>query len=315
MDEGQSSSTSSPSSHCVKVNILQKSYFYPALVNLSKLSLPCALLFSILYSLPSGAFPQFLPLVKSTYKVKNNGTIDTKKCGVCHADPGGGGELNPYGSDIKTFLKAARTRTLSTEILHSMDEKDSDGDGFADIDEFKADTLPGDATSHPSKKPTMAAREVKAEGELSPFDVKTALLARSAQHPVIVHFPIALFMVSLLLDFIGTWRKNETLRTTAHINLILAAFGALLAVISGLIAWQLLYHGAELKGNLRLHLILGIVTSGLLFALWSIRSRLMKRPTSVITRTYFVLGLIAFILIALTGHLGGILSGVVQPLE
>ncbi len=297
-----------------KVNILQKSNIVPCFSQRLRFLFPAAF-FLLLGAYPAAAFPQFLTIVKTTYSVKSGGGIDAKRCAVCHADPGGGGALNPYGTSVKTFLKTAGTQTLSPKLLHSIDETDSDGDGFANIDEFKSDMLPGDPTSHPSKKPTMATREVKAEGEVSPFDIKTAVLARSAQHPVLVHFPIALFVVSLLLDIIGTWKKKEALRTAAHINLILAAFGALIAVISGLIAWQLLYHGAELKGNLRLHLILGIVTTGLLFVLWTLRTRLLKNPTPAITRLYFFLGIVAFILIALTGHIGGILSGVVQPLE
>jgi len=261
------------------------------------------------------ALPQYFSVVKTTYAVKAGGIIDAKNCGLCHVDPAGGGAVNPYGKDVKSFLKAAKTQTLTPAGLHSIDSLDSDGDGFANVDEYKADTLPGDATSHPNKAPTLTVREVKSEGDVSPFDVKTAVFAKSAQHPVIVHFPIALFIISLLFDVLGVWKKNPALRTTATYNLIVAAFGGLCAVISGLIAWQWLYGGAELKGNLRLHLIMGIVTTGLLFLLWAIRTRLNKNPNAPLSRVYFILSLIALGLIALTGHIGGILSGVVQPLN
>ena len=36
---------------------------------------------------------------------------------------------------------------------------------------------------------------------MNPFDVKDALLAKHAQHVVLIHFPIALFMVSVAFDF------------------------------------------------------------------------------------------------------------------
>jgi uncharacterized membrane protein len=258
------------------------------------------------------AFPQFLPIVKKTYAVKAGGAIDAKRCGVCHADPAGGGAVNPYGKEVKTFLKLAATNTLTPELLHSMDTKDPDGDGFANIDEFKADTLPGDATSHSAKRPVLDVKPVFVEGELSPFDLKVALFAKNAQHPVLVHFPIALYLISLLFDVLGIWKKNEGMRVTARYNLIAAAFGGLFAVITGLIAWQWQYGGAELKGNLQLHLILGIVTTGLLFVLWTLRTLLGKKPTVALSRLYFVLSLIALLLISLTGHIGGILSGVVQ---
>jgi uncharacterized membrane protein len=38
---------------------------------------------------------------------------------------------------------------------------------------------------------------------MNPFDLKAALLAKHAQHPVIIHFPIALFIASLAFDFLA----------------------------------------------------------------------------------------------------------------
>jgi uncharacterized membrane protein len=32
---------------------------------------------------------------------------------------------------------------------------------------------------------------------MNPFDLKAARLAKQAQHPVIIHFPIALFVISV----------------------------------------------------------------------------------------------------------------------
>lgn len=298
----------------MKVKLLQNSNS----VYSSRTTLWAWLLFALLLlgTVPgtAHAFPNFLDTVKATYPMKKGGAIDAKRCALCHVDPAGGGPLNPYGKDIKSFLKTAGNK-LTPELLHSLDSQDSDGDGFTNAAEFLADTLPGDATSHPAGKPTGAIKQVASEGEISPFDIKTAVLAKNAQHPVIVHFPIALFLISVFFDLLGIWKKNAALRTTAYYNLIVAAFGGLFAVISGLIAWQWQFGGAELKGNLRLHLITGIVTTGLLFLLWGIRSRIDKKPDANMTRLYVVLSLITLVLISLTGHIGGIISGVVQPLQ
>ena len=46
----------------------------------------------------------------------------------------------------------------------------------------------------------------------NPFDLKAALLAPHAQHPVIVHFPIALFIASAVFELLGAWRNNHSLR-------------------------------------------------------------------------------------------------------
>ena len=46
----------------------------------------------------------------------------------------------------------------------------------------------------------------------NPFDLKAALLAGHAQHPVIIHFPIALFIASAVFEVLAIWRKHRFLR-------------------------------------------------------------------------------------------------------
>ena len=58
---------------------------------------------------------------------------------------------------------------------------------------------------------------------MNPFDLRAALLAKHAQHPVIIHFPIALFIASLAFDFLAIWRRNPALATVAYYNLLAAA--------------------------------------------------------------------------------------------
>jgi uncharacterized membrane protein len=78
----------------------------------------------------------------------------------------------------------------------------------------------------------------------NPFDLKAALVAGHAQHPVIIHFPIALFIASAFFELLAVWRKQPVFATVAY---------------------------------------------------------------------YFAVTLLALMLITLTGHLGGILSGVETP--
>jgi hypothetical protein len=44
---------------------------------------------------------------------------------------------------------------------------------------------------------------------VNPFDLKTVVLAKHAQHVVLIHFPIALFMVAVAFDFLAQWAKNR----------------------------------------------------------------------------------------------------------
>src|SRR4029453_14877209 len=83
----------------------------------------------------------------------------------------------------------------------------------------------------------------------NPFDVKAALLAGHAQHPVIVHFPIALFIASAVFDILAGWRKQPLLAVVAYFNLLGAALTVPLAIATGLGAWRWQLEGARLKGN------------------------------------------------------------------
>ena len=53
---------------------------------------------------------------------------------------------------------------------------------------------------------------------LHPFDLKAALLAKHAQHVVLIHFPIALFIAGVAFDFLDSCitklQRPETLHGT-----------------------------------------------------------------------------------------------------
>jgi len=144
------------------------------------------------------------------------------------------------------------------------------------------------------------------------FDLKAALLARHAQHPVIVHFPIALFIMSALFEALAVWRKQPMFASVAYFNLLVAAISIPFTIATGLAAWQLQLEGATLKGNLRLHLVFAITTGTIILILFWKRFRLRKSGNSP-SAVYFALMALGLIMITLTGHLGGILSGVETP--
>src|SRR5881296_1521712 len=115
---------------------------------------------------------------------------------------------------------------------------------------------------------------------LSPFDLKAALLAGHAQHPVIIHFPIGLFIASVVFDLLAVWRKKPILAAVAYYNLLGAALTLPLAIATGLGAWQWQLEGATLKGNLRLHMICAVTSASLIFFLCWMRSRLRVKNIS-----------------------------------
>jgi uncharacterized membrane protein len=148
---------------------------------------------------------------------------------------------------------------------------------------------------------------------VNPFDVKTVLLAKHAQHVVLIHFPIALFTVAVAFDYCSHWTNDRSLAAAAYFNLLLAAVFTVPVVATGLIAWQFALEGQKLKGILFMHLVLGCVTSLLIWFVFLIHRRVRRHPEQYLPKYRLPVEAIAVLLIGLTGHLGGFLSGVNGP--
>jgi uncharacterized membrane protein len=144
------------------------------------------------------------------------------------------------------------------------------------------------------------------------LDPKTALAARHAQHVVLIHFPIALFIVGVAFDLLGQWRKRRMLADVAYYNLLAAAWSTLPAFATGLLAWQLQLEGQKLKGVLLLHLILAGASSAMIWLVWRMHFR-ARRLGEALSFRRVVVELLGVGIVALTGHLGGFLSGVNGP--
>jgi uncharacterized membrane protein len=144
----------------------------------------------------------------------------------------------------------------------------------------------------------------------NPFDLQSVLTARHAQHVVLIHFPIALFLTGVAFDLTARWKRNAALATAAYYDLLLAAASTIPVVITGLLAWRWQLEGARLKGNLLLHLVLGIGSSLLICMTWWLHSRCRRLPELRASRYILVVEILGAACVALTGHLGGFLSGV-----
>jgi uncharacterized membrane protein len=147
---------------------------------------------------------------------------------------------------------------------------------------------------------------------VNPFDLKTAFLAKHAQHVVLIHFPIALFVTAVAFDFIAQWTKRSGLATAAYYNLLVAAISTLPVLATGLLAWQFQLEGKKLKGILLLHLVFACVSTVMICLVWWVHFR-ARRRTVDLPSYRLAIELLAVGLVAVTGHLGGFLSGVNVP--
>src|ERR1700731_101880 len=147
---------------------------------------------------------------------------------------------------------------------------------------------------------------------VNPFALKAVLLEKHAQHVVLIHFPIALFVAAIAFDLIALWTKRRGLADAAYYNLTAAAISTLPVLVTGLLAWQFQLEGQKLKGILLLHLVLACVSTVMIWLVWWVHFR-SRRRTVHLPSYRFALELLAVGIVALTGHLGGFLSGVNGP--
>jgi uncharacterized membrane protein len=148
---------------------------------------------------------------------------------------------------------------------------------------------------------------------MHPFDIRQVLLAKHAQHVVLIHFPIAAFMVGVAFDFIGQWTKRRSFAVAAYYNMVVAALSTLPVIATGLLAWQFQLEGQKLEGILLEHLVLGVASSAMICLVWYVHFRSRRQSEQALPSYRLPMEFLAVAVVAITGHLGGYLSGVNIP--
>ena len=143
----------------------------------------------------------------------------------------------------------------------------------------------------------------------SPFNLRTVIFAKHAQHVVLIHFPVALFITGVVFDLIACWTKRRSFADAAYYNLLVAALATVPVIATGIIAWQWQLEGQKLKGNLLLHLVLGSLSRALICLVWWLHFRPRKRNDEP-PAYRFAIEVVSLLVVMATAHLGGFLSGV-----
>jgi len=148
---------------------------------------------------------------------------------------------------------------------------------------------------------------------MHPFDIKSALLAKHAQHVVLIHFPVALFLVGFLFDLVAQRTRNRALAAAAYYNIVGAALSTIPVLITGVLAWLWALGGHKLKGILLDHLVLASMSSAFIWIAAWLHYRANRQDSRPLSAYRLALEFLAATLLMLTGHLGGFLSGVNLP--
>jgi uncharacterized membrane protein len=148
---------------------------------------------------------------------------------------------------------------------------------------------------------------------MNPFDLKSVLLAKHAQHVALVHFPIALIFVGVAFDLLSLRKSNLALLRAAYYTVIAAAIAAVPTVATGIVAWQLQFEGKAPRGNLKLHMFLALTSSVLIWLVCWLQIQEQRKSQAASPRIRLAVEIVAVALTLLTGHVGGFVSGVNGP--
>src|SRR5580692_5190973 len=149
---------------------------------------------------------------------------------------------------------------------------------------------------------------------MSPFDPKSVILAKHAQHVALVHFPIALIFVSVLFDLLSLREQSIALLRAAYYTVVVAAISAVPTIATGLLAWQLQFEGKGPKGNLKLHMILALSSSVMIWLVCWLHIKQQRKPQFDSSGLRLAVEVLTVALTMLTGHVGGFVSGVNGPI-
>ena len=123
-------------------------------------------------------------------------------------------------------------------------------------------------------------------------------------HPLLIHFPIALVIMAALAEGAAIVTADENWRTVAVGNVRAGAVFALLATIAG---WRLaLAPEMEVSPLLEWHRWLGIVAAAAALAA-ALATGGIRRRSTLGVRIYRIALFTAGTLVAVTGHVGGLL--------
>jgi hypothetical protein len=102
-----------------------------------------ALVAAAVTAAPVGAYARSTYLSAFDTRYKTSGTA-LDSCSTCHGS-GGTSTFNPYGAELRASIGSGITTALTVA-----EPKDSDGDGFTNLQEIQALKLPGDPASFPA---------------------------------------------------------------------------------------------------------------------------------------------------------------------
>ena len=139
-------------------------------------------------------------------------------------------------------------------------------------------------------------------------------------HPMVVHFPIALLITSVVFDFLAMRWRHKSFQDAGFYTLIAGLLGAAVAVLTGAMAEEVAEDKGIPESVLEIHEALGYAT--LLFFIGLLALRLLMRWKLIkeIPALYLAMGVAGIMILSAAGYFGGSLvydfgAGVSMPVK
>jgi uncharacterized membrane protein len=124
-------------------------------------------------------------------------------------------------------------------------------------------------------------------------------------HPMVVHFTIALFLFSVLMDILGLITKKSTFHVVSWYSLFTSGIAVIFTVMAGLIAESTANPSIPAQGIIEIHEKFGFTVLTIIWVLTIWRIILKgKMPVKGLT-LFMVISIIGVIAITIGGYLGG----------
>jgi uncharacterized membrane protein len=243
-----------------------------------RLILPVVLLLMVALA---GALPPYWSTFEEHYTPEPGSALAEARCLTCHVQPDGG-RRNPYGQAVQDALRQSPESVVTMAILRQVEELDSNGNGRTNLQEIR-DGLPPGAAVQP--------------GQEAPAE---PMVPRHSFHPLVIHFPIALFLFGTLLEIWGRMKASSDLRRLGFYNLAAGAVASPIAAVTGIVA--MLRMGLPFEGLVRIHFTLAVVSTALmvLLVVW-------RRKGELDSNKYWVALVATTVLLSLAGHFGAMM--------
>ncbi len=124
-------------------------------------------------------------------------------------------------------------------------------------------------------------------------------------HPLIVHFPIALFILAVACELTAYFYKSKLLSVCALVASIGAVLGAIAAVVTGLFAKGIVPKGSQAQIVVGSHETMGFIMLACAVAFTALKLWCYFREDDRVLTPLIAVGLVGVVVTIITAHEGG----------